>query len=674
MYQMWIPVYNREWNEKQRAELVSLLREAKTDLVLLVYSRVLTDDAMRARETEMFVKNRDFLRDAGFSVGAWLGPTIGYGAAFFADGDAAERFTHIRALRASATDDGSASYPHGKRPGEMPGAFCPSDERFVAEFLKTLSAVIGTGVDVIMFEDDFTLGGGKFFDDVGCACDAHIAAFCRRIGKQMTRREIADAVFGGGKNPYRDLWIKMQRETLEDFVRKIERTAHTQNPAVRIGLSANGSSYEMEGVEIDKLARIVAGNTRPFIRLTGAPYWTQSLTAAPAIEAVRMQTHFCDGGEIDLITEGDTYPRPRHWVPSALLEAYDMILRADGRSHGILKYMLDYNASPSYESGYIRRHVKNEAHYAEIARRFSKGRAVGIELYERTMTFRDRIFDEDTPIESFRLACGGYMPLAEQWLLADSSLPITYAEGEGALMVVGENAQYVSEALLKERGAILDIVAAKRLMARGIDVGIERLTRAPVPFGMYFHATEDYTLASLPEGSVIYDVIPKAGAAVDSDFVFCPSGLGVLPTQGLEECRRIPAVMRYENGDGMRFAILTFIPETVVTRNAWTPGIYRNYRMQETIAALYAWTSKKPLPAMCYGAPHLYILAKRTEDGSLAVGLWNLFPDPVDSPVIHLDRAYASVDLYHATGALDGDCVRIDGELPPYGFAFFTVT
>lgn len=673
MYQLWIPVFNREWDEKQRAELVSLLREAKTDLVLLVYSRVLTDDAMRQRETETFVKNRDFLREAGFTVGAWLGPTIGYGAAFFADGSAAEDFTHVRALRASSVDDGSIAYPHGKHPGDMPGAFCPSDERFVAEFLKTLSAVVGTGVDVIMFEDDFTLGGGKFFDDVGCACDAHIAAFCRRIGKQMTRREIADAVFTGGKNPYRDLWIEMQRETLEEFARKIERTAHAKNPAVRIGLSANGSSYEMEGVEIDKLARIVAGNTRPFIRLTGAPYWTQSVTAAPAIEAVRLQTHFCDGGEIDLITEGDTYPRPRHWVPSALLEAYDMILRADGRSHGILKYMLDYNASPSYESGYVHRHAKNEAHYAEIARRFAGSHAVGIELYEKTMTFRDRIFDEDTPIESFRLACGGYLPLAEQWLLADSSLPITYAEGEGALMVVGENAQYVSEALLKERGAILDIVAAKRLMARGIDVGIEKLTRAPLPFGMYFCATGDYTLASLPAGSVIYDVTPKAGATVDSDFVFCPTGLGVLPTQGLETCPRIPAVMRYENKDGMRFAILTFIPETVVTRNAWTPGIYRNYRMQETLASLYAWVSQRPLPAMCYGAPHLYILAKRGEDGSLAVGLWNLFPDPVDQPVIHLDRTYASVDLYHATGTLDGDCVCIDGELPPYGFAFFTV-
>ena len=66
-------------------------------------------------------------------------------------------------------------------------------------------------------------------------------------------------------------------------------------------------------------------------------------------------------------------------------------------------------------------------------------------------------------------------------------------------------------------------------------------------------------------------------------------------------------------------------------------------------------------------------LAGEAEDGALAVGLWNLFPDPVDSPVIHLDRVYASVDLYHATGALAGDRVHIDGELPPYGFAFFTV-
>ena len=63
--------------------------------------------------------------------------------------------------------------------------------------------------------------------------------------------------------------------------------------------------------------------------------------------------HWHDFYEIELVTEGDTYPRPRLWVSSSILEGYDMILRADGYTHTILKYMLDYNSSPSYETGYV---------------------------------------------------------------------------------------------------------------------------------------------------------------------------------------------------------------------------------------------------------------------------------------------------------------------------------
>jgi hypothetical protein len=75
---------------------------------------------------------------------------------------------------------------------------------------------------------------------------------------------------------------------------------------------------------------------------------------------------------------------------------------------------------------------------------------------------------------------------------------------------------------------------------------------------------------------------------------------------------------------------------------------------------------------MCYGAPQLYILCKKDES-SMAVGLWNLFADGVLNPVIELDQYYTSADFYHCGGRLEGDKLLLDEEIPPFGFAFFTV-
>ena len=83
--------------------------------------------------------------------------------------------------------------------------------------------------------------------------------------------------------------------------------------------------------------------------------------------------------------------------------------------------------------------------------------------------------------------------------------------------------------------------------------------------------------------------------------------------------------------------------------------------------------SGKKLPAVSCGNPNLYILCKRGDDGSLAVGLWNFFADEILEPVIELDEKYKNIDFYNCEGRLEGDCVRLNAPLPPYGFAFFTV-
>ena len=79
MYQVWIPIFNRKWTEKQKKELIEQLRIAKVDLVLLTAGRILCSEEMRRAECEMFRENKEYMEAHGIKVGAWLAPTIGYG-------------------------------------------------------------------------------------------------------------------------------------------------------------------------------------------------------------------------------------------------------------------------------------------------------------------------------------------------------------------------------------------------------------------------------------------------------------------------------------------------------------------------------------------------------------------------------------------------------------------
>jgi len=69
----------------------------------------------------------------------------------------------------------------------------------------------------------------------------------------------------------------------------------------------------------------------------------------------------------------------------------------------------------------------------------------------------------------------------------------------------------------------------------------------------------------------------------------------------------------------------------------------------------------------------LYMICKKNGH-SMSVGIWNSFADEVISPTIILDHPYTKVDCYHCQGTIKGNRVHLQEDIPPYGFAFFTVT
>ena len=235
--------------------------------------------------------------------------------------------------------------------GKKISAFaCPSDKEFLkfsSEYFKKFS---DCGIDLLMFDDDFRFG---FYSDTPtCLCDNHIAKINQIVGEDLSRDELKEKILNGSKNKYRDAYLKCNGEFLKDFCREMRKAIDEVNPNLRIGYCACMSNWDLDGTTPTELTRILAGDTKPFLRLIGAPYWAveknDNCNLQDVIELERMEKSWIDDQEIEIMAEGDCYPRPRFRCPASFLEGFDTAIRVSGCTDGILKYGIDYHSNINY--------------------------------------------------------------------------------------------------------------------------------------------------------------------------------------------------------------------------------------------------------------------------------------------------------------------------------------
>ncbi len=262
-------------------------------------------------------------------------------------------------------------YIHSMNTGET-GAFCPLGERFKNDFCTWIKNVAECGPDIIMLDDDFRLDMRT--GDFGCFCDLHMVKIEEELGEKITKEQLKPYLISGSKNKYRSAWIKVQNNSMVSFAKALREALDSVSPQIRLGVcSCYNWGY------IHDVTNVMAGNTKPFIRLIGAPYWEEPLGVLTELQ--RTEANWCKNCGYEVFAEGDVYPRPRFGCSSSRLECYDMILRASGETDGILKYMLDYVSHPYYETGYIDNMVKNMPLYDEIDKHFSDKKCVGVRPY-----------------------------------------------------------------------------------------------------------------------------------------------------------------------------------------------------------------------------------------------------------------------------------------------------
>ena len=316
-----------------------------------------------------FEENCKYFKNQGFEVGAWFWT-------FMLENNT--QFRNMRSIQGT----------------EIKNFMCPTDENFVKFATDYISDIAKCGVSLIMFDDDFRYG--HLAESPACLCDRHIEMINEITGENSTREELKEYILSGKKNKFRDAYLKANGDAFRSLAASVRAAVDKVNPEVRVGACACITSWDVDGTDAYELAKILAGNTQPFVRLIGAPYWARRQSWGNAlqdvIEVERLECTWTRHDDIEIFSEGDVFPRPRYYCPASYLEGFDTALRASGCTDGILKYGLDYTSIADYEKGYAAFHERNRELYKAIDESFGNKNHCGVRVYESMKKFADMDF------------------------------------------------------------------------------------------------------------------------------------------------------------------------------------------------------------------------------------------------------------------------------------------
>ena len=578
--------------------------------------------------------------EAGINTAIWIHPTL--------DLVPFKKYTNLTPLKEAPIN----------------GKNCPMDDEYcndVAYFVELVARY--TKTKKIILEDDFRM---QFpYLSHTCFCEHHLKFYSEYIGKTVTKEEMGEKIFAK-PDIYREAYVKGLQEGLNKLARAIREGADRVSEDIILSFSAGPANCGADGTDMFEMIDILKGkNDKADIRLSGGPYWQKGFNLIrnmmTAVDLERYTALKCKEKGIIGRAEGDVFPRPRHIVPASHLEIFHTALLFDGACEEILKYMLDYTASSDYEKGYTNAHIKN------------------MPIYEKIKELREG--KENTgfyPVEDFSLQSYTHNlnPIPENEVFiscvrnfcAENSLPVSHTPG-GVNILFGDRARKFDLSLLKN-GSVIDIVAAKILMEKGIDVGIEKIEDRVFKGGREYFPNEKENVGIARSFDTSFITLNKGAETLsyfvpnNHDVVYHNVSDGILCSENED----IVSMYTYENADGHKFMVLNFDASQCHTLRA-SQGVFNNYCRQRLIEEKYSWLHGEKLDAFCAGHPNLYMIVKKNDKG-IVVGMWNHFDDDIDMPVVNLGDTYKKANFINCDGKIENDKVVITSGLGAYKFCF----
>ncbi len=150
---------------------------------------------------------------------------------------------------------------------------CPLDPAFLNQAAALYRLAAECKPDAVWVDDDTRY---VVHDTSGmtCFCGHHLATMQARTGRTWTRQELVEALKDDSLKPgLRQIWFDVQEESILQLAGTIERTVHSVNPEIAVGLMSVGQSlHAAEGRRSDRLLRTLAGKKQPLIR-PGSGFW-----------------------------------------------------------------------------------------------------------------------------------------------------------------------------------------------------------------------------------------------------------------------------------------------------------------------------------------------------------------------------------------------------------------
>lgn len=616
---LYIPLLSNNITEENRPVYADMLRMCGAEFCFIALDRE-TFFAPSKKAFDHLKSNIEYFEKCGFESGVWM-QAFGFGATEKNHLIPVGKYTKIKSVLGE----------------ELIDAFCPECQNYMADYLNWIETVAKVGTKIIMLDDDLCL---SVRPGLGCFCDNHIKLLEDELSESLGGKDLKKLFFTGKADKYRKAWLKVQKNTLLNFAQKVRERIDSVDSNIRAGFCAGYTSWDIEGADAIEVTRALAGNTKPFLRFTGAPYWvTKNINRfsgqhlSSVIEMTRMQEAWCRDSGIEVFAEADSYPRPRYNVASSYIECFDVAVTASG-GMGDLKYLLEYYSHPSNETGYMKRHLKNMPLQEFLHKHFDNKTADGVFVAERMHKFGDMTLPEEFAGET-PIMYTAHSPAAS--MLAPLGIPTMYESNEEIAIAFNNNVDMFSKLSKK---LITDIKGAEILSENGIDVGLICAKETEIP--IFEHFGENRTPLFANPTAVYYDCELKRDAKVLNSF---ENGNGFFP-----------AAYTYNNGE-TEFLIFTF--------DAYTPpynsSLFVSYGRQRQLIDFIG-------NRFCYiqNEPGIYQICKR--DASQTVIFFeNIWEDSIFDFDISLDKEYLSAEMFGAEGYLDGGKLHITSEVAPYG-------
>ena len=527
--------------------------------------------------------------------------------------------------------------------GELTYVACPSDEGFQAYIQNQLATIAAQKPQVIMIDDDFRL---MYRPGKGCACPAHMEAFNKAAGTDLSREQLFEILRGGKDSEgcevdsslcdrYTEIFIETQRQSLLAAARAMRAGIDSVDPSLPGIFCSVGHTTEFGG----EIARILAGQGNPtVVRINNGNYTPEGARWLSRVAYRAAQQSEVLKKDVDVIlAETDTCPQNRYSTGAQSLHAHftaSILEGAAGAKHWITRLA---TFEPRSGKAYRNKLAKNKGFYENLSKLVPEIQWQGC-----------RIPLPVKPDYGFKHE-GWYSP-SDAWsacVLERMGIPIYFSSAPGGAVFLDDAAVHAfsDEEILKmlQGSCFLSAEAARQINARGFMAytGVDvQPWNGEHPSFERLHVNGKKTNAQIG----IQQLIPQ------SETVEAASTVMHLK-DGVQEIPLFPGVTVFKNELGGRCVVFCGTPNT---KFHYTEAFsFLSESRKEQMLQLLAAGGQ--LPVYYPEDAEVYLKAGTLEDGRLVTAVFNIGLDPLEEIPLVVDRDVHGVQRLTAEGQWE-DC------------------